>query len=162
MERYEIARANAIRHMKVADHILTMTYPLVQDPKLLKLVMKNVFSAMHNTILMILSFERKYKRIPPINDNFESLMPHLKKTLIKYDISTGYIAFINKIRELMQKQKESDVEFIRKEKFVFASKDYDLSVMTNRELKEYITKAKLFMQQMIGVIDENERITGKC
>ena len=99
MENYELARTNAIRHMKVADHVLTMTYPLVQDPKLLKLVMKNIFSAMHNTILMLLYYERKYKRIPPVNENLDSMLHTLKSTLIRYNLSTGYVSFINELRE---------------------------------------------------------------
>ncbi len=161
MEKYEIARDTAIKRIKVADHILTMTYPLVQDPKLLKVVMKNMFLALQNAILMLLYYERLYKRIPPFPENFDSLMPYLKKVLTKYNISTGYIGFINEIREIMQKQKESQVEFIRKDKFVFASHDYELSVMTNKELKDYIAKTKLFMQQATKVVEENERIIGK-
>ena len=158
MEKYEIARDNAIKRMKVADHLLTMTYPLVQDPKLLKLVMKNMFLALQNTILMLLYYERLYKRLPPFHENLSTLLPYLKKTLTKYNISTGYIGFINEIKEVMQRQKESDVEFIRKDKFVFASSNYDLSIMTNKELKDYIAKTKLFMQQVTEVIEENERI----
>jgi hypothetical protein len=161
MEKYAIARDNAVKHMKVADHILTMTYPLVQDPKLLKVVMKNTFLSLQNTVFMLLYYERLYKRIPPFTENLEAILPYLKKTLMRYDISTEYVNFIHEIKEIMQKQTESDVEFIRKEKFVFASKNYDLNVITKKELKDYITKAKLFMHQSMGVIKENERRTGK-
>ncbi len=158
MEKYEIARDNAVKRMKVADHILTMTYPLVRDPKLLKLVMKNMYLALQNAILMLLYYERLYKQIPPFHENFDTLLPYLKKSLHKYGISIGYIGFINEIKEVMQRQKESEVEFVRKDKFVFASRDYDLSVMTNKELKDYIAKTKLFIQQVTEVIEENEGI----
>ena len=45
MESYEIARDKAKRHVKIADHMLTQTYPLIQDPKLLIAVMDNIFNA---------------------------------------------------------------------------------------------------------------------
>jgi len=161
MEKYSIARDNALKHMKVADHLLTMTYPLVQDPKLLKVVIKNTFLSLQNTVFMLLYYERLYKRIPPFTENLDSVLPYLKKILLRYNISTGYINFINEVRETIQKQRDANVEFIRKEKFVFASKDYDLNIITKKELKDYITKAKLFMHQSMGVIKENERLTGK-
>ena len=35
------------------------------------------------------------------------------------------------------------------------------NTISTKELKEHIAKAKLFMQQVIGVVKENERRTGK-
>jgi hypothetical protein len=161
MEKYEEAKAKAVKHMKVADHVLTMTYPLVQDPKLLKFVMTNMHTALENIVSMILYYERLYKRVPPFPENFDSMLTYLRPALKRYDISTGYIPYINEIRTVIRRQKESDIEFMRKDKFVFASKNYELSYITEAKIKDYLAKAKLFMQQILDVIKEEERITGK-
>ena len=161
MERYAQARENAVKQLSLADHVLTMTYPLVQDPKLLKLVMKNVYLAMESTVIMLLQYERNYKRVPVFNETFPSMIPLLGNVLERYRISRGYIGFLNEIQEMMDRQAESDVEFVRKDKFVFATKDYDLSTISTKEIKDYLAKAKLFMQEIMGVVKENERITGK-
>jgi hypothetical protein len=161
MERYEECRNSALKQMNLADHVLTMTYPLVQDPKLLKLVMKNVYLAMESSVAMLLHYERYYKKIPPFTENFESMLEMSKSVIPKYNISSGYIAFLNELKEIMERQRESDVEFVRKDKFVFASREYDLNTISVKELKDYISKAKLFMQELNRVVEENERRTGK-
>lgn len=161
MERYEECRENALKQMNLADHMFTMTYPLVQDPKLLKVVMKNLYSSMENTLLTLLSYERYYKRVPPFTENYDAMLELCKKVFPKYGISTGYISFLNEVKEAMDVQRASDIEFVRKEKMVFASKDYDLNTLSVKEIKDYIAKAKLFMQETMTLVEKNERITRK-
>ncbi|MBN2367939.1 hypothetical protein JXC34_02895 [Candidatus Woesearchaeota archaeon] len=161
MEDYEKFREEAARKIGFADHILTMTYPLVNDPKLLKVVMTNTYLAMENTVSMLLHYERLYKRIPPFHNNFEVMLRFLNPILERYGISTGYIGMLNEIKEISEKQKESDVEFVRRDKLVFASRDYDLSSLSISDIKTMLEKAKFFMKEIFGVIEKNERIDGK-
>jgi hypothetical protein len=161
MEKYVEHKEEAIKGIKLADHILTVSFPLVQDPKLLKFVLKNVHVAMENTIAMMLSYERTYKRIPPYNENFSGMLRYLKPVLSRYNLSPNYVNFLNEINEYIVDAKKSEVEFIRKEKFVFATKDYDLSTLSATQIKEFLSKAKLFMNQAIGVIEQNEQLNRK-
>jgi hypothetical protein len=161
MERYQQCRDESERLMKLADHVLVMTYPLVQDPKILKVVLNNVSDAMFNTLGYLLNYERYYKRVTPFTENYTAMVELAKPVFEKYKISKGYIGFLNEIKETVQMQKDSDVEFVRKEKVVFASKDYDLNSISVKELKDFIAKAKLFMQDINRVVKENERIDGK-
>ena len=64
MEKYEEIRDKAIKNIKIADHMLTQTYPLVKDPRLLLTVLENVFLSLTNAIGALLYFERLYKRVP--------------------------------------------------------------------------------------------------
>lgn len=162
MEKYEECKGNALKQMNLADHILTMTYPLVQDPKLLKVVMKNIHQSMESTLLTLLNYERYYKRVPPFTENYDAMIELSKTVFPRYNISTGYISFLNELKEAMEIQKDSDVEFVRKEKVVFATRDYDLNAISVKEIKDYIAKAKLFMQQVMTIVEKNERIAGKC
>ena len=162
MERYEECRDSALKQINLADHVLTMTYPMVQDPKLLKVVVKNIYQAMESTIAMMLNYERYYKRVPPFTENYEVMLEMSRQIFTNYKISTGYIGFLNEIKEILEIQKQSDVEFVRKEKIVFASKEYNLNAISVKEIKDYIAKAKLFMQEVMNVVKENERRDGKC
>ncbi len=161
MEKYQQCKSDSERLMKLADHVLTMTYPLVQDPKILKIVLNNVYEAMFKTLGYLLNYERYYKRIPPFTENYGAMVELSKGVFTRYKISTGYVGFLNEIKEIVELQKQSDVEFVRKEKVVFASKDYDLNSISVKELKDFISKAKLFMQDVSRVVEENERINGK-
>lgn len=151
-KKYEEFREKALKDLKLADHIFTMTYPLVNDPKLLKVVIKNIYNAMKNTIAMLLNYERYYKRIPPFSENYEAMVELCKEIFSKYKISQNYISFLYQIKEKMELQKKSEVEFVRKEKVVFASKDYDLNTLSVYEIKEYLAKAKLFMKEIMDII----------
>lgn len=161
MEKYQQCRSESEKLMKLSDHILTMTYPIVQDPKILKVVLNNVYGAMFSALGYLLNYERYYKRIPPFTENYGAMVEIAKDVFSRYKISQGYIGFLNEVKETFELQKQSEVEFVRKEKVVFATKDYDLNSISVKELKEFIAKAKLFMQEVSRVVEENERINGK-
>ena len=65
MEQFQIERELAKQKIKVADHIISVTYPLVKDPKLLLGVLENIHSALMHCISAILEYDRLFKRIPP-------------------------------------------------------------------------------------------------
>ena len=156
MEKYETAREDALKHIKIADHVFTMTYPLVNDPKLLKLVLKDMSVAAQSALAALLQYERLYKRVPPFTENFESMLQLSAGVFQTYGISQGYINFLRELKEMHEKQKESEVEFVRKENFVFASRNYDLSTISTKEMKEYLAKTKLFIKETLEVVNENE------
>ncbi|AJF61528.1 TPA: hypothetical protein HA239_03070 [Candidatus Woesearchaeota archaeon] len=152
MEKYQEAKENAIRYMRVADHVLTMTYPIVQDPKLLKLVFKNLFMSMQNLVLALLHYETKHFKIPEFIGDFPSALEAVKPVMKKHKINIEYYNFLDDLNQFMETQNESDVEFVRKDRFVFASEDYRLNIISKEKLKEYIIKGKLLMKEMQKVI----------
>ena len=149
MEQLDLLKSDAVKHMKVADHILTMTYPLVQDPKLLKLVMKNMYISIKKTMAALFIYEHPH-RSPP--DKFDKLVKKIMPILDKHELSREYVSFLNNLKNTIHTQRKADVEFIRKNKFVFTNKDYKLNTITNKEMKEYLIKGKLFMRTIMEVI----------
>ncbi len=160
MKEYEEAKERAIRSLKVADHMLTITYPLVQDTKILVTVMENIFLGLTNAIAALLYWERKYKKIPPFHENFDSKFNTFKLYCVeRYNISKGYLPFLMEIKEIIHEHKNSPVEFTRKNKFVIASKDYKLKSFSISDVKNYLSKAKLFIQEVLSIIEKNERFS---
>ncbi|MBU0615001.1 MAG: hypothetical protein KJ601_02820 [Nanoarchaeota archaeon] len=156
MEHYDGLRDVAKKKLQIADHMLTMTYPFVKDPKILLAVMDNVFLAMVNGVASILSYERTYKRIPPFQDTFVSKFNMFKqKCAPKYNIDRSYLDTIQEIKELIHEHKKSPMEFSRKDSFVICTNDYDLKTITLDTLKEYISKAKSFIDITSRIV-ENE------
>ena len=68
---YEL-KEEALKKLKTADHILTQSYPLVKDTRLLLAVMDNIFLSLTNSMSSLLYQERLLKTIPPFHDNFDS------------------------------------------------------------------------------------------
>jgi hypothetical protein len=157
MEKIHEAREKAKKKIQVADHILSVTYPLVKDTKLLLAVIENIFLAYTNTIASLLYYERAFKRIPPFQENFESKFMMFKETCIfKYNINRSCIADIQDLKNIIIAHKKSPVEFTRKDRFVICSDNYKLKTISIDELKKQIDKAKLFIQEMNNITSKNE------
>ncbi len=157
MEKVHEAREKAKKKIHLADHILTVTYPLVKDTKLLLAVIENIFLAYTNAISSLLYFERLLKKIPPFQENFESKFMMFKETCIfKYNVNKSCIADIQDLKNIIMAHRRSPVEFTRKDRFVICSDNYKLKTISIDELKKQIDKAKLFIQEMNNIISKNE------
>ena len=145
MEKYHQTKLRAERHVKIADHMLTQTYPLLKDPKLLLAVMENIFLSLKYSMETLLYFDRLYKRIPPFQENFESKFNMFRQRVInRYKITQEYVNLIQDVRELIIEHKKSPVEFTRKDKFVICSDTYRMKTISTEQMKKFISSAKTF------------------
>ncbi|MBU0535458.1 MAG: hypothetical protein KKE20_00720 [Nanoarchaeota archaeon] len=157
MEKYQEVRDKAIKNIKIADHMLTQTYPMVNDPKLLLTVLENIFLSLTNSMTALLHFERLHKRIPPFSENFESKFNMFKMRLVeKYKIDKEAISFIGDIKSMIVSHKKSSMEFSRKGVFVMCSDDYQMKILTPDDLKKYVAKSKQIINDMNAIIKQNE------
>ncbi|MBN2567053.1 hypothetical protein JXB02_03150 [Candidatus Woesearchaeota archaeon] len=161
MERFQVEREKAKKAVKLADHMLTVTYPIVRDPKLLVSILSNIMTALEAAVSAILYYERTFKRIPPFPDEFEAKFDLFKaRCTRRYSINIEYIALIADVRSLLKRHKASPIEFSRKETFVICSDTYSMATMSHDQLKRYIAKTKLFIEDMIAMVSKNERLFG--
>ncbi|MFC1753999.1 hypothetical protein ACFL96_11515 [Thermoproteota archaeon] len=157
MEKYQEVKEKAEKSIKIADHMLTQTYPLVNDPRLLLTVLENIFLALTNSMGSLLYFERLYKKIPPFQENFESKFNMFKMRIVeKYNIDKGQITFVGDIKNMIVSHKKSPMEFSRKGIFVICSEDYKMKTLTPDEIKNYVSRAKGFMSEIDSIIRQNE------
>lgn len=158
MEHYEKISQKAREDVKVADHMLNVTYKFVNDPKVLLSVIQRLMNAVTNTMGIVLYYERMYKRIPPFREEFDSMYNMFKDRCIKrYNINVEYIKLIEDLREILKRHQESPVEFSRKGKFVICSDDYRMRVIKAEDIKKYINKAKLFQTEAERMVNINGR-----
>ncbi len=163
MEKFQESRDSAKKNIKIADHMLSVTYPLVKDNKLLLAVIENIFLAYTNTIGSLLYYERLFKRIPPFQENFESKFNMFKEIcVLKYNIDKSYIADIQDMKNIIIAHKKSPVEFARKDRFVICSNNYKLETISVNEIKKHIDKAKLFIQEINNITNKDEGLFRQC
>lgn len=160
MEKIAISIAESKKYLKIADHMLTITYPIVNDPKLLLTVLENLFLALAKSITAILYYERHQKNIPPFHDNFESKFNNFKYYVApKYNIDSKNINMVEDIKEIIMHHKNSPVEFVRKGVFVICSDDYKIKTLNTNEVKKYIQNTKVFIASIFNNIKfKNDRI----
>ncbi len=162
MERYDELRDIASKKIKIADHMLTMTYPMVKDPKLLLAVMENVFLALTNSVGALLHYERTFKRVPPFQETFVSKFNVFReKCAIRYNIDKEQVLMLEEIKDIILQHKKSPVEFTRSDSFIICSDDYKMKTITLDKMKNYILKSKLFIQNISNIINKNQEVFNK-
>jgi hypothetical protein len=162
MEKYRQLREISQKKIKLADHMLTMTYPVVKDPKLLVSVMENIFLALTNAIGSLLHYERTFKKVPQFEDTFISKFRVFKENCAKkYKIEESNISLIQEIKDIVLQHKKSPIEFTRKDSFVICSDDYIMQTITLEKMKTYILKSKSFLQKISNIIERNNQIYNK-
>ncbi len=158
MEDYQKARALALRHLKIADHMLTQTYPLLKEPKLLLAVAENLYKAVMRSIDAILLWERLYKRIPPYHNTSQNKINLFRaRSERRYGFPDEYAELARRLHETMRQHRESPVEFSRKDKFVIADNEYKLKTLTPEELKRGVETAKELAEKMQKMVSRYER-----
>ena len=157
MEKFQEARAKAQKSIKIADHILSVTYPLVKDPKLILAIIENIFLAYTNAMSAILYYDRLFKKIPPFNEAFESKFNTFKARCVeKYNLDKTYLIDMQDIKNTISEHKKSPIEFARKDKFVICSENYKMRAIGLNELSTYINKAKVFIQEVDNITSKND------
>ena len=162
MEKFQQLREESKKKLKIADHMLIMTYPLVQDTKLLLAVMQNIFLSLTYAMGSILHYERSFKTIPPFQDNFSSKFNMFRAKIVdKYKIDKDYVKFIEEVKDIIVQHKQSPVEFVRKDRFVICSDNYNMKTISIETMKEYLNKTKSFIAIASGIVSKNEEIFNK-
>ncbi|MFT4311256.1 MAG: hypothetical protein ACMXX7_01370 [Candidatus Woesearchaeota archaeon] len=158
MEQFQLLRQKSIKKIKVADHMLTMSYSLVKDPKILLSVINNVYDAYDHAITALLEYERLFKRVQAFKDNTDSKINLFIKISDKLKIDKEHIKIIRELDEIKKAHKKSPVEFSRKGKFVICSDSYEMKTLEIKHLKNYINKAKIFIEQIHKLTDRDDGI----
>ena len=157
MEKFQECRDKAKKNIKIADHMLSVTFPLIKDTKLLLAIIENIFLSYTNSIAAILYYERLFKRIPPFHDTFESkLNVFRERCVIRHNIDKSYVMEVQDIRDIIVEHRKSPVEFKRGDKFVICSDNYRIKSISVREIRKYIDKAKVFIEVMDNIVSKDE------
>jgi len=157
MEAFLKYRDKARQNIRVADHMLTMTFPLVKDPKLLLAVLENIYGALENAITCVLAYEYLFKRIPSYGGTFDNKFTTFKQQVVpRYALAPESVRFISIIQELYKEHKESSVEFTRKEAYVMSKEDYKLKTLTEKDLKAHMQTTKTLVHELLQLVSKND------
>ena len=142
----------------LAYHLLTQTYPFVQDSRLLLSVLENTYLAMNYCLKAVLSHEFKEQKILLLPKSFDiGIRLFELRMLRKYHISRKYLKAIRELRELLLHHKDSPVEFARKDSFIICDEDYHLKIISLHNVKEYIHIAQDFIEACMKSKESHDR-----
>ncbi|MFP4567724.1 MAG: hypothetical protein ACLFN8_02150 [Candidatus Woesearchaeota archaeon] len=159
METFKELRDKARQNVKVADHMITMSYPMFKDPKILVSAVNSLMQASENSITSILEYEKLFKKIPSYHDSPEvKINIFIQKIIPKYNLNKKHEKLLHTLLDLSRAHKESSVEFPRKNKFVMCSETYEMRTVSIADLKILIKDVKLLVDDAYKVTEKNDRI----
>jgi hypothetical protein len=152
MEKFLLSLDSASKLLKTADHMTYITFPLVKEKRLLIKILDEIYTAMLNVINAILQYEYAYKRIVLYKDAKINFRTFREKCAPRFNINQDEIAKIMEIFRVIEKHKQSPMEFIRKDKLVILSDNLHTDTITLDKLKEYLIVAKNTLKKAENMI----------
>ncbi len=162
MERFQQELSEGKRKLMTADHLVSITYPLVKDNRLLLTAADNLFGAAKNLMVSLLHYDEAFKRIPHFREEYDSMLYWFRSRCMPYyGLSREYTAATDDLRVLLDEHKASTVEFSRKDGLVICSDSYRIRKITVAQLKSYVGILKRMLVDVEGVVSRYEGIFGR-
>lgn len=127
----------SIRHLQIADHMAYVTYPLVNEKRLLL----KIFEEINKSIMYSINSMIIYENLTLGNDE-DFIKNFLSKYGKDYDLTNEKIKKIFEIIDLHKRYKESAMDFVRKDKIVIMSDSLKIQSLNISRIKEYLLLSK--------------------
>ncbi len=149
---YHELLARAVQQHQVAVHLLTVTFPLAKEPKLLLGITFNLTSAMECAIEALLEYERKLGLISVYAEEMsfnEKIKLFKEKCVVRNKIPVKYLQLLNQMQFLQQLHKTCPTEFQRGNKLVMCTSRYEMHTLSINDIKNYVDETREFVE-MVG------------
>ena len=142
MEKFQENLKEAIRSLRIADHMTYVTFPIVNEQRLLLKIFDEIYKSIINSINAILNYEYLFKRIQIYTNNLDNLNTFANKCSKEYNLNNEQVKKILEIIALNKKHKKSAMEFVKKDKIIILSDNLKTQTLDIRKIKEYLLSAK--------------------
>ena len=136
----------AEKNVRTIDHMLYVTYPLIKDKRILIKVLKESKNSIFLCISAILQYEYINKRITLYEDsksNFNTFIECSKR----YGITRDEIKKIFELHDIIERHKESAIEFYKNGKLVILSENMTQRLISLEKTKEFLELSKEILKK---------------
>mgnify|MGYP001567461901 FL=1 len=155
-EKYAESLQKALKSLQIADHMAYVTFPVMNDRRLLLKVLENVSESFINAVNAILQYEYANKRIKLYNDPILNLKIFTEKCAPRYNIRPEEAARIIEVLEIWSKHKKSAIEFARKDNLVIMADNFKTDILSIEKIRGYLTLAKSILQKASNCISHHQ------
>lgn len=142
-----LTKANSL--VKKADHLTYITYPLVNEIKLLYTIVESLSESVITAMDAVLYYDRLYKRISKQKGSFrDELDIFARHSMPRYNIDRKHVLLIQDLHAIVHAKKRSPMEFVRKDKFVICTSSYKMKVLKISQVKQYLAQSKSLISEV--------------
>ncbi|MFH1365450.1 MAG: hypothetical protein ABIH28_02620 [archaeon] len=147
MKRFFESLQKAEKELKIIDHIIYVTFPLVKEKNLLIKSLLSINEAIIICINSILQYEYIHKRIKLSNDPYQNFKLFKEKCSKNYFINEKEIKMIEELFDLAKSHKKSPMEFIKDGRVVILSNDMSKRIFNIEDVKKFLEMSKKVIEK---------------
>jgi hypothetical protein len=152
VELYQELLQTARKQIELADHMLYVTYSMVQETKFLLAIANHVINAARLALQSLLEFEILYKRLEHYNKTFVSeIAIYRNKLSLKYNFDNKYLKLLERLYEIQKYDSQSIMRFKKGDKYILSTGD-KISSIDLDSLKRYSNLTKKFIDEIAQAI----------
>ena|SRR3990172_2747789 len=152
MEKFLQNLEEADRIIRTVDHLVYVTFPLVRDKRMLIKMLVETKNAVAMCINAILQRDYIYRKIRLYKDAKENFRTFEEKCAPRYNLTFAEISKIKNLFEIAEKHKKSPLEFVRKDKVVIMSDNFNTETITHEKVKDFVILAKNLLAKVENAI----------
>lgn len=152
MQKFLQNLQKAQKTIQIIDHMIYVTFPLIQDKKILTKILTEIKRVVTNCINSILQYEYLYKRINLYKNAKANFRIFIKTCCPYYKITQKETDSIMELFELVEKHKQSTAEFLKDKKVVILSENLKTEIITIEKIKEFFNLSKEIMKKTLAII----------
>ena len=158
MEKAIFLTKDATKAFQTADHLVDVTFPLLNDQKLFATIAEKLKEALDKGMRAVLEYDYLYKRIQFVPSDFQTRLTLFRQYAPKkYGFEEKALITMQDVEEIVTRRRESPTEFIRRDRLVIASSDYRLKTINLDKIKEMVQNTKTFIRKVNEIIQTSDR-----
>ena len=138
MQKFNNLVLEASKKLKLADHMIYVTYPLLKETKLLLSIVESINKSLKIALDAYLYYDYLYKRISYIPITLKEKLDIFERSSARRYNLENYSKLILEIDEILRKHKEAPVAFAKKDKLVICSQNYKIRTLEVDDAKNYL------------------------
>lgn len=151
MEKFIEYLREAEQIIRKIDHMTYVTFPLIKDKRVLLKILLETKIAITNCISSMLQYEYIFKRINLYKDPRENFKTFTDKCALRYGITREEIRKIIELFNLVEKHRQSSMEFVKNEKIIILSGNMSKETLELEKIKEFLNLAKKILDKTKAV-----------
>lgn len=147
MEKYQENLQNALKSIKIADHILYITYPIIKDKRLLLKSLDSIYDAIVDMINSFLQYDYIWKKIKLTGDSKDNFEIFINRSSKNHNISKEEIDELQDFFSLVESHKKAPMEFKRRDKIVIMNSNLHTTTIDSEKIKKYLSLARRLFEK---------------
>lgn len=155
MEKFLLNLQKADNSIRVLDHIVYVSFPLIKDKKILLKVLLEVQGIFVRLINSVLHYEYLYERVRLSSNSKMNFRNFKLKCALRYGLSENDICLIDNLFELVEFHKKSSMDVFKEGKVFIFSDNMNSKSFSLEEIKAFLNLSKRFLVNIKKVMFSN-------